>query len=97
VAREGATYGMTKSMPLVVPALAEYMGLWRDCNGRVLKSYSAAGLRLEDGVDGVWDKDRLDGVMLAKLAVVRRDKRGRRAGRSSWVSVVPRVEVERWN
>lgn len=53
VAIEGATYGMTKSMPLVVPALVEYIGLWRDCRGRVLKSYSALVLRLDAAVVGV--------------------------------------------
>ena len=62
-------------MLFVVPALAEYIGLRRDCNGRVLKSYSAPVLRLEEAVLGVWDRERLGVVMLAMLVVLQWEKR----------------------
>ena len=87
---------MTKSMPFVVPALAEYNGLWRDCNGRVLKSYSALMLKLDEAVVGVWERERPGVVMLAMLVVLRWEKRGRREGFSSCASL-PTAEVERWN
>lgn len=61
---------MTKSMPLG-QALAEYMGLWRDCRGRVLKSYSALVLKLEAAVVGV--RDKLGAVVLVKLVVLLRE------------------------
>lgn len=83
---------MTKSMPLN-PALAEYIGLWRDCRGRVLKSYSALVLKLEAAVVGV--RDRLGAVMLVKLVVLLREQRGR-CGFSSWPSLLS-VEVDWWN
>ena len=87
---------MTKSIPFVMPVLAEYMGLWRDCKGRVLKSYSAPKLRLELAVVGLWDSDRLGVVRLAMLVVLRWAKRGRWAIFSSGTSM-PTADVELWN
>jgi hypothetical protein len=61
---------MTRSRPLVVPVLKEYEGVWRDWNGRLLKSYSGLELKLDEELVGLWDKDRLGVVMLAMLVVL---------------------------
>jgi hypothetical protein len=41
----------------------------------VLKSNSTPVLRLEEAVEGVWDRERLGVVMLAMLVVLRWEKR----------------------
>jgi hypothetical protein len=91
------TKGMTRSMPLVVPALAEYSGFWRDCKGRVLKSYSVLRLKLDEAVDEVRDSDRLGVVRLLMLVVLLWARRGWRGGISPVVPAVPRLDVELWN
>jgi hypothetical protein len=89
----GGVCGATRSIPLVVPALTEYIGLCRSSNGRLLKSHELLAPQLDGCVVGVLAILELGVLLLDVIPVVP----ARRNGGRTLLSFKSEMAVaERW-